>query len=152
MKGRYPQTIVTDLDLGLKDAIRGELPSTKHIISVLSILPRLSSWFSVPLGSQFEEFRSYFDSLNCIETAEDFDFRWNQMVSTFSLASDKHIALLHSVRTSWAPSYTRCCFVARITTPTFLKSVDTFLKGVFSAQTCLRSFFDQVVLNFCIIR
>ncbi|KAK4765666.1 hypothetical protein SAY86_026756 [Trapa natans] len=147
MKGRYPQTIVTDLDLGLKDAIRSELPSTKHVISVSSILPRLSNWFSVPLESQFEEFRSYFDSLICMETSEDFDFRWNQMVSRFNLDSDKHITLLHSLRTYWAPSYTRCCFVAQITTLTFLKSVDAFLKGVFSEHTCLRSFFDQVGMS-----
>ncbi|PKI60762.1 hypothetical protein CRG98_018845 [Punica granatum] len=144
MNGRFPQTIVTDLDVSLKDAVRSGLPSTKHVISVSSILPKLSSWFSVPLGSQYEEFRSEFDSINCIETAEDFDFQWNQMVSRFSLGSDKHIALLHSVRVSWAPSHTRGYLLARITSPVFLKSVDTFLKGIFGAQTCLRSFFDQV--------
>ncbi|GLT80222.1 hypothetical protein SLA2020_516740 [Shorea laevis] len=144
MKGRFPETIVTDLDPGLRDAIRSELPSTKHVASIWNILPKVSSWFSVQLGSQYPEFKSEFDALYRVETTEDFEMRWNQLISMFGLSSDKHIALLYSVRTSWALSYVRGYFLAQMVTSAYLKSVDAFLKGLLSAQTCLRSFFEQI--------
>lgn len=147
MKGRYPQTILTDLDPVLRDAITIELPSTKHITSIWNILPKLSSWFSVLLGSQYVEFKSEFEVLYGLESAEDFELRWNHMVSQYGLSSDKHIALLLSLRSSWALSYTRGFFLARMSTAAYSKAVDAFLKGVFNAQTCLRSFFEQVGIS-----
>lgn len=34
MRGRQPQTIVTDIDSGLRDAIANEMPNTKHVICI----------------------------------------------------------------------------------------------------------------------
>ncbi|CBI25746.3 hypothetical protein VitviT2T_014749 [Vitis vinifera] len=147
MKGRPPQAIITDLDPGLRDAIRSELPTTKHVISVWNILAKLSSWFSLPLGLQYAEFKSEFEALYCLEVPDEFDLRWNQMVSRFGLSSDKHIALLFSLRASWALAFIRGYFLARMTTELYAKSVDSFLKGIFNAQTCLRSFFEQVGIS-----
>lgn len=144
MRGRCPQTILTDLDPGLRDAILSELPGTKHVISIWNILPKISSWFSVSLGSRYAEFKSEFDVLYRVESTEDFELQWNQMISVFGLTTDKHIALLYSFRASWALPYVRGYFLACMATTTYSKSVDAFLKGVFSAQTCLRSFFEQV--------
>ncbi|CAL2251091.1 unnamed protein product [Prunus armeniaca] len=143
MRGRCPQTILTDLDPGLRDAIRSELPGTKHVVSIWNILPKVSSWFSVSLGSRCAEFKSEFDVLYRVESTEDFELQWNQMISMFGLTTDKHIALLYSFRASWALSYMKGYFLACMATTTYSKSVDAFLKGVFSAQTCLRSFFEQ---------
>ncbi|XP_016648404.1 PREDICTED: putative protein FAR1-RELATED SEQUENCE 10 isoform X2 [Prunus mume] len=143
MRGRCPQTILTDLDPGLRDAIRSELPGTKHVVSIWNILPKVSSWFSVSLGSRCAEFKSEFDVLCRVESTEDFELQWNQMISMFGLTTDKHIALLYSFRASWALSYMKGYFLACMATTAYSKSVDAFLKGVFSAQTCLRSFFEQ---------
>lgn len=147
MKGRCPTTILTDLDPVLRDSIRNKLPSTKHVISIWSILPKLSSWFSIPLGSQYAEFRSEFEALYRVESAEDFELQWNQLVSVFGLGSDRHIILLFSIRTSWALSYVRGYFLARMATPAYSKSIDAFLKGIFTPHTCLRSFFEQVAMS-----
>ncbi|XP_065870983.1 putative protein FAR1-RELATED SEQUENCE 10 isoform X2 [Euphorbia lathyris] len=144
MKGKCPQTILTDLDMGLKDAISSELPSTKHVIPKWTILPKVYSWFSLPLGSRYGEFKSKFDELYHIENAEDFELQWNQMVSLYGLGSDKHIALLNSLRGSWALSYVRGYFLARMATSAYSKSVDAFIKGVCSTESCLRTFFEQV--------
>lgn len=147
MRGRCPQTIITDLDSGLRDAITSELPNTKHVISIWNILPKVSSWFSVSLGSRYAEFKSDLDALYRVESTEDFELQWNQMISIFGLSTDKHIVLLHSFRASWALCYMRGCFVARMATTDYSKSIEVFLKGVFSTQTCLRSFFEQVGIS-----
>ncbi|KAK8575502.1 hypothetical protein V6N13_033259 [Hibiscus sabdariffa] len=144
MKGRCPQTILSDLDPRLRDAIRSELPSTKHVTSIWNILSKISSWFSLQLGSQYAEFKAEFDALYRLESTENFELRWNQIVTIFGLGSDKHITLLYNLRASWALSYVRVYFLARMATMAYSKSVDFFLKGIFSAQSCLRGFFEQV--------
>lgn len=143
-RGRPPQTIVTDLDSGIRDAIAMEMPNTKHIISLWQVLSKLSSWFSFPLGLQFPEFKSEFDVLCHLESVEDFEHQWNHLVAQFGLGSDKHIALLFSYRTSWPVCYTRSFFLAHALTPEYLKSVETFMKNILNTQSCLQSFFEQV--------
>ncbi|XP_028803319.1 putative protein FAR1-RELATED SEQUENCE 10 [Neltuma alba] len=147
MRGRCPQTILTNIDPSLRDAIRSELPGAKHVISIWCIMPKVPCWFSLPLGPRYEEFKSEFDALYHIENSEEFELRWNQMTSAFDLGSDKHIDLLYTLRASWALSYVRGFFLAQMATTAYLKSLDSFLKGVFSAQTCLRSFFEQVGIS-----
>ncbi|XP_038714131.1 putative protein FAR1-RELATED SEQUENCE 10 isoform X2 [Tripterygium wilfordii] len=144
MRGRHPQTILTDLDPGLTDTIAREMPSTKHVICIWNILSKLSCWFSLPLASQYEDFKAEFDMLCHLETIEDFEHQWNLFVGRFGLVSDKHIALLFSYRASWPLSYIRGYFLARAMTAEFSQSLDTFLKRILSGQTCLLVFFEQV--------
>lgn len=144
MRGRRPQTILTDIDSGLRDAIARELPNTKHVISISHILSKLSSWFSLPLGSQYADFKADFDMLCHLESVEDFEHQWNLLVARFGLIPDKHIALLFSYRASWPLSYIRSYFLAHMLTVEFSQSLDSFLKRILSAHTCLQVFFEQV--------
>ncbi|XP_014519145.1 putative protein FAR1-RELATED SEQUENCE 10 isoform X3 [Vigna radiata var. radiata] len=147
MRGRCPQTILTDLDPGLRDAIISEFPGTKHVVPQWNILHKVPCWFSPTLGSRYAEFKSEFDALFHIENTEEFELQWSQMISVFGLGSDRHADLLYTVRASWAQAYVRGYFLARMATITYSKSVDAFLKGIFSAHTCLRSFFEQVGIS-----
>lgn len=144
MRGRCPQTILTDIDSGLRDAIAREFPNTKHVICVWHILSKISSWFSLPLGSQYENFKAEFEMLSHMESIEDFEHQWNIFVARFGLVSDKHIALLYSSRESWSLSYIRSYFLARTLTAEFSLALEAFLKRILNAQTCLQVFFEQV--------
>ncbi|TMW86990.1 hypothetical protein EJD97_020604 [Solanum chilense] len=150
MRGRQPQTIVTDIDSGLRDAIASEMPTTKHVICIWQVLSKLSSWFSLPLGLQYPDFKSEFDMLCRLENVEDFEHQWNQLVARFGLGSDKHIALLLSYRASWQISYMRNFFLARTMSIEYWKLVETFMKNILSPQSSLLLFFEQVglVCNF----
>ncbi|XP_012478472.1 putative protein FAR1-RELATED SEQUENCE 10 isoform X1 [Gossypium raimondii] len=144
MRGRCPQTVLTDIDSSLRDAIARELPDTKHVICSWHVHSKLSSWFTPSLGSQYEEFKAEFDMLCHLEGIEEFEHQWNHLVARFGLASDKHIALLFSYRTSWPLSYIRSYFLARSMTAEFYQSLDEFFKRILSGQTCLQLFFEQV--------
>ncbi|XP_062009260.1 putative protein FAR1-RELATED SEQUENCE 10 isoform X1 [Rosa rugosa] len=144
MRGRYPQTILTDIDSGLRDAIARELPSTKHVICIWHILSKISSWFSLPLGPQYENFKVEFDVLSHLESVEDFEHQWNILAARYGLVSDKHIGLLYSSRESWSLSYIRGYFLARTLTAEFSLALESFLKRILNAQTCLQVFFEQV--------
>ncbi|WCJ37387.1 FAR1-related sequence 10 [Euphorbia peplus] len=144
MRGRHPQTIITDIDSGLREAISRELPNTKHIIFIWHILSKISSWFSLALGSQYEEFKAEFDLLCHLESLEEFEHQWNLLVSRFGLSGDKHIDLLFSYRVSWSICCIKGYFLARTMTPEFSQALDTFLKRILSGQSCLQVFFEQV--------
>ncbi|XP_014519144.1 putative protein FAR1-RELATED SEQUENCE 10 isoform X2 [Vigna radiata var. radiata] len=105
MRGRCPQTILTDLDPGLRDAIISEFPGTKHVVPQWNILHKVPCWFSPTLGSRYAEFKSEFDALFHIENTEEFELQWSQMISVFGLGSDRHADLLYTVRASWAQAY-----------------------------------------------
>ncbi|XP_016512038.1 putative protein FAR1-RELATED SEQUENCE 10 [Nicotiana tabacum] len=146
MRGKQPETIVTDIDSGLRDAIASEMPNTKHVICLWQVLSKLSSWFSLPLGLQYPDFKSEFDMLCRLENVEDFEHQWNHLVARFGVGSDKHIALLLSYRTSWPISYTRNFFLARTMTIEYWKLIETFMKNILSPQSSLLLFFEQVGL------
>ncbi|GMH12565.1 hypothetical protein Nepgr_014406 [Nepenthes gracilis] len=144
MQGRQPQTVVTDIDSAIRDAVASEWPNTKHVICIWKIMSKLSSWFSLPLGLQYAEFKSEFEMLCYLESIEDFEHQWNHFIARFGIASDRHITLLSSYRTSWPFSYIRGYFLARMMTTDYTRSLDTFLKGILNGQTCLQVFFQQV--------
>ncbi|RZC46067.1 hypothetical protein C5167_039026 [Papaver somniferum] len=105
MQGRFPPVIVTDVDLGLKEAISSVLPNTKHVFGLWHIVSKLPSWFSYPLGPRYDEFKSEFHRLYGLVSRKDFESQWNQMLTHFGFVSNKHVSLLFSHRTSWALPY-----------------------------------------------
>ncbi|KAK3022469.1 hypothetical protein RJ639_046344 [Escallonia herrerae] len=144
MRGGRPETVVTNIDSGLRDAIAIELPNTKHVMCLWRVLSKLPSWFSLPLGLRYADFKSEFEMLCHLEDVEDFEHQWNHLVARFGLGPDKHIALLFSYRASWPFSYIRGYFLARTLTAEYSKSVETFLKSILSPQSSLQFFFEQV--------
>ncbi|EPS73819.1 hypothetical protein M569_00938, partial [Genlisea aurea] len=145
MKGRSPQTIVTDADHRIREAVKKELPNTKHVIPLHRILGRIPGWFSVPLGSRFPEFRYEFEEVLCsLECSDEFEFQWNQMSSHLRLNADRHISLLFTLRSFWTLPYTRGCFTARINSASYSKSVDTFMNRLLNSPPHLLGIFQQV--------
>ena len=77
-------------------------------------------------SSQYEEFKAEFDMLCHLEGIEEFEHLWNHLVARFGLATDEHIALLFSCRTSWPLSYIRGYFLARSMIVEFSQSLNAF--------------------------
>ncbi|KAJ8748602.1 hypothetical protein K2173_007592 [Erythroxylum novogranatense] len=149
MRGRCPQTILTDIDASLREVIARELPNTKHVICRWHVLSKLPSWFSLALGSQFEDFKAELDILHHLESVEDFEQQWNLLMARFGLVSDKHATLLFSYRGSWSNSYIGGYFVALTMNAEFSQCLDTFYKRTLSGQVCLRIFFEQLRIAAC---
>ncbi|XP_020590354.1 protein FAR1-RELATED SEQUENCE 11-like isoform X2 [Phalaenopsis equestris] len=144
MEGKFPRTVLTDLDMGLKDAMMSELPSTKHVFAIWHLTSKLSSWFSTLPGSQFENFVSDMLRVCNLDSVVEFDHQWNQMVLDFGLDSDRHIAILSFHREYWALPYLRGCFLGGLMRSGRPTSVKSFFKGPLNSQTRLRDFFERV--------
>ncbi|XP_010421694.1 PREDICTED: putative protein FAR1-RELATED SEQUENCE 10 isoform X1 [Camelina sativa] len=144
MRGRHPQTILTDMDTGLKDAIAREMPNTHHVVFMWHIVSKLASWFSQTLGSHYDEFRAGFEMFCRAGNIDEFEQQWNLLVTRFGLVPDRHADLLYSCRASWSPCYIREHFVAQTMTPEFNLSIDSFLKRIVAGPTCMQLLLEEV--------
>lgn len=144
MDGKPPQTILTDQNMCLKDAIAMEMPATKHALCIWMIVVKFPSWFNAVLGERYNEWKAEFYRLYNLESIEDFELGWRDMVNSFGLHTNRHIANLFALRTQWALPYLRSHFFAGMTTTGHSKAINSFIQRFLSAQTRLAHFVEQV--------
>ncbi|KAF9690306.1 hypothetical protein SADUNF_Sadunf01G0181800 [Salix dunnii] len=146
MNGKAPQTILTDQNLCLKDAIAKEMPSTKHALCIWMIVAKFPSWFNAVLGERYNEWKAEFYRLYNLESIEDFELGWRDMVNIFGLLTSRHVANLYALRNLWALPYLRSHFFAGMTAAGLSKSINAFIQRFLSAQTRLAHFVEQVAV------
>ncbi|KAL1564873.1 Protein FAR1-RELATED SEQUENCE 11 [Salvia divinorum] len=146
MNEKAPQTIMTDQNMCLEEAIGMEMPTTKHALCMWLTVAKFPSWFNAVLGERYNEWKAEFYRLYNLETIEDFEFGWRDMVNTFGLHTNRHIASLYALRHLWALPYLRSHFFAGLTTPGQSKSINAFIQRFLSAQTRLAHFVEQVAV------
>ncbi|KAL1358365.1 hypothetical protein HN51_003652 [Arachis hypogaea] len=146
MNGKAPQTILTDQNICLKDAISTELPTTKHAFCIWMIVAKFPSWFNAVLGDRYNEWKAEFYRLYNLESVEDFELGWREMVCCYGLHSNRHMVNLYSSRSLWALPFLRSHFLAGMTTTGQSKSINAFIQRFLSAQTRLAHFVEQVAV------
>uniref|UniRef100_A0A2N9EMT4 Protein FAR1-RELATED SEQUENCE n=1 Tax=Fagus sylvatica TaxID=28930 RepID=A0A2N9EMT4_FAGSY len=144
MKGKAPQTILTDHNMWLKEAIAIEMPETKHAFCIWHIIAKFSDWFSVLLGSRYDDWKADFHRLYNLEFVEDFEGGWREMVNKFGLHANKHIISLYALRSFWALSFLRQYFFAGMVDTCQSESINAFIQRFLSAQSQLDRFVEQV--------
>lgn len=151
MDGKAPQTILTDQNMCLKEAIAMEMPVTKHALCIWMIVVKFPSWFNAVLGERYNEWKAEFYRLYNLESIEDFEMGWRDMVNSFGLHTNRHIANLFALRMQWALPYLRSNFFAGMTTTGHSKAINAFIQRFLGAQTRLAHFVEQVScsFNFC---
>ncbi|KAJ4722069.1 Protein FAR1-RELATED SEQUENCE 11 [Melia azedarach] len=144
MKGKAPQTILTDQNVWLKEAIAIEMPQTKHAVCIWHILAKLSDSFPTLLGCCYDDWRAEFYRLYSLELEEDFEEEWRKMVNKYGLHEYKHIASLYALRTFWALPFLRRYFFAGLLSPCQSEAINAFIRRIVSAQSQLDCFVEQV--------
>lgn len=148
MNGKAPETILTDQNMCLKEAIAMEMPTTtKHALCIWLIVAKFPSWFNAVLGPRYNEWKAEFYRLYNLESIEDFELGWRDMVNSFGLHTNRHIASLFALRSLWALPYLRSHFFAGMTTTVPSKSINSFIQRFLSAQTRLTHFVEQVAVT-----
>ncbi|XP_040935039.1 protein FAR1-RELATED SEQUENCE 11 isoform X2 [Gossypium hirsutum] len=144
MKGKAPQTLLTDQNMWLKEAIAIEMPETKHAFSICHIISKFSDWFSVLLGSRYDDWKSDFYRLYGLELLEEFEEEWREMIDKYGLHGNKHIIRLYALRTFWALPFLRPYLFAGLTSLCQSETTTTFIQRILSAQSLLDRFVEQV--------
>ncbi|KAF6147844.1 hypothetical protein GIB67_014424 [Kingdonia uniflora] len=146
MNGKAPKTILTDQNICLKEAISIEMPRTKHALCIWLIVAKFPSWFNAVLGERYNEWKEEFNRLYKMEMIQEFEIGWGDMVNSFGLHTNRHIANLYALRALWALPYLRDNFFAGMTISGQAKSINSFIQRFLSAQTRLAHFVEQVAV------
>ncbi|CAA7396520.1 unnamed protein product [Spirodela intermedia] len=146
MNGRVPQTVLTDQNMCLKEAIPNEMPHTKHALCIWLLVAKFPSWFNAILGERYNEWKTEFYRLYNMESVNDFELGWREMVNSFGLHTNRHIANLYAFRNLWALPYLRSHFFAGMTLPGISKSINSFIQRFLSAQARLAHSIEQAAV------
>lgn len=146
MNGSAPQTLLTDQNTCLKDAIAAEIPDAKHALCIWMIVAKFPSWFNAVLGVRYNEWKNEFYRLYNLEEIHDFELGWRDMVNCFGLHTNRHITNLFNSRCLWALPYLRSHFFAGMTSTVQSKSINAFIQRFLGAQTRLAHFAEQAAV------
>ncbi|KAH0877083.1 hypothetical protein HID58_064477 [Brassica napus] len=146
MSGKAPQTILTDHNMCLKEAIDGEMPATKHALCIWMVVGKFPSWFNAALGERYNDWKAEFYRLYHLESIEEFELGWRDMVNSFGLHTNRHINNLYASRSLWSLPYLRSHFLAGMTLSGRSKAINAFIQRFLSAQTRLAHFVEQVAV------
>ncbi|KAF5204579.1 Far1-related sequence 11-like [Thalictrum thalictroides] len=146
MKGNAPKTILTDQNMWLKDSVSVELPITKHAFCIWHILAKFSDWFSVQLGSKYDNWKAEFHRLYNLNSVDEFEVGWSDMINAYGLHGNKHIISLYALRTYWALPFLRSHFFAGMTSASQAESINVFIQRILFSQSQLDRFVEQVSL------
>lgn len=144
MKGKAPQTILTDQNMWLKEAIANEMPETKHAFSISHIIAKFSDWFSLLLGSRYDDWKADFYRLYSMEFMEDFEDEWREMIDRYGLHENKHVISLFALRNFWALPFLRRYFFAGLMSPCQTEAMNGFIQRIMVAQSQPDRFVEQV--------
>ncbi|XP_050372724.1 protein FAR1-RELATED SEQUENCE 11-like isoform X2 [Argentina anserina] len=143
MKGKTPQTILTDHNMWLKEAIAVVMPQTRHAFCIWYIVDKFSEWFCALLGSQYDDWKTNFEKLYNLQSVEEFEERWMEMVDRYGLHANKHVISLYALRSFWALAYMRPYFFAGMTNTCYSDSTGAFIQRFLSAVSQLDRFVEQ---------
>nr|XP_043633717.1 protein FAR1-RELATED SEQUENCE 11-like [Erigeron canadensis] len=140
------QTIITDQDPWMTEAIATEMPTTKHSFCIWHITTKFSCWFAALLRTQYQNWCGDFYTLYKMTSIEEFEHSWPLIVSKYNLQKNNHVQGLYKIRKSWAPAYLRNYFFGGMKSTSTSESINAFIKRFVFSRTSLREFVKQVDL------
>lgn len=146
MNGKAPVTILTDQNTWLKQALAMEMSATKQCFFIWHITSKFSDWFSVVLGSQYDNWKSEFLQLYNLYEVQEFEVGWRDMIDTYGLHGNKHIVSLYALRAYWALPFLRSYFFAGMSSTFKSELINSYIQRFLSAQTAPNKFVEQVAL------
>lgn len=144
MNKKAPRAILTDQNMWLKEALATELPETKHAFCIWHIISKFSEWFSALLGSQYDNWKSEFHRIYNLNSVDEFEVEWGNMVEKYQLHGNKHIVSLYSLRTYWALPFLQSYFFAGMTNTSHSESINSYIQRLVGAHSALGNFVEQV--------
>ncbi|TVU04122.1 hypothetical protein EJB05_50309, partial [Eragrostis curvula] len=110
MGGKELAHIITDQDLSMAAAIKSVFLTTIHRCCGWHILSKrkaqLGRIFCTKKGMENE----FYDIINHSLNPEEFQARWNEMISKFDVLGNQTLSELFEIRKLWVPAYYMDCF------------------------------------------
>ncbi|XP_011093711.1 protein FAR1-RELATED SEQUENCE 2 isoform X2 [Sesamum indicum] len=144
--GCSPKVVITDNDKSLTEATLEVFPDASHYFCPWhvfgGVIPNLSHKLSGVEVFLAKLKKCTYRSM----TDEEFEKRWQKMVSKFDLGDDKWIQSLYEDRRKWMPTYMRDVFLGGFCTVERSQSVASFFDKYLQKETTVEEFIDQYKL------
>ncbi|XP_017250811.2 protein FAR1-RELATED SEQUENCE 5-like [Daucus carota subsp. sativus] len=140
---KAPQTIITDQDIAIGNAIAEVLPNTNHLFCTWHISTKFGEKLS-HLYANHDHFKEDFNS--CIYkslTVAQFEDRWEALVEKYDLMNHSWLQDMYSVRHKWVHVYTKLHFTTGMTTTSRSESMNSFFDEFVNASTGLKQFIEN---------
>ena len=98
---KSPKAILTNQDPWIIEAISKVLPSTKHAFCIWYITAKFSGWFTTILRSQYSNWYMDFYKLYKLDSCEEFEHQWSQVMAKYDMLNNKHINGLYQIKHFW---------------------------------------------------
>ncbi|XP_017250720.2 protein FAR1-RELATED SEQUENCE 5-like [Daucus carota subsp. sativus] len=137
------QTIISDQDITIGNAIAEVLPNTSHLYCTWHISTKFGKKLS-HLYANHDHFKEDFNS--CIYkslTVAQFEDRWEALVEKYDLMNHSWLQDMYSVRHKWVHVYTKLHFTTGMTTTSRSESMNSFFNEFVNASTGLKEFIEN---------
>ncbi|XP_077240724.1 protein FAR1-RELATED SEQUENCE 5-like [Tasmannia lanceolata] len=142
MHGKAPGTIITHMDVALRNAIRNVFPNTRH---------RFCSWHIgkllvenvAAIRDPNSEFPKDYNRWYGTSDINECQMEWGRLVDKYKIDEKDWLAKMWELRTHWVPAYWRDTFTAGMTSSQRSESMNAFFVGFVNQKTSLHDFVDQ---------
>ncbi|KAL4332232.1 hypothetical protein GQ457_07G032610 [Hibiscus cannabinus] len=140
MYGCSPNTIITDQDGAITNAIAKVLPNTTHHFCMWHIEKKFPETLS-HVYHRNEDFKKEFNS--CIHntlTPDEFENSWTRVIQKYNLQGNSWLEKIYSIREKWVPAFLHNTFCAGMSTTQRSESLNKYFKDYVNASTLVSKF------------
>jgi hypothetical protein len=105
MGGKAPRLIITDEDASMKSTIRSIFPNTIHRFCMWHIMEKMPEKVSFPTNQDKQFWKDLNECVWGSETGEEFEMRWNAIITSKGLQKNEWLFNRYQIRESWIPAY-----------------------------------------------
>ncbi|BBN70020.1 hypothetical protein Prudu_1353S000100 [Prunus dulcis] len=138
MPGGEPETIITNQDAAMTRAISISLPTTFHRLCIWHITSKFS--IKLPHSAYKEYWREFQKAIWDTENKDEFDAKWNIVVTKAGLTDHPWLSSMFDLRESWVPAYARQFFAAGMSSSQRAEGSHGFFKQYISRRNSLMDF------------
>ncbi|CAL8077923.1 unnamed protein product [Prunus armeniaca] len=138
MPGGELKTIITDQDAAMTRAISIAFPTTFHQLFIWHITSKFS--VKLPHSAHKEYWREFQKAIWDTDNKDEFDAKWNIVVTKASLTDHPWLSSMFDLRESWVPAYARHFFAAGMSSSQRAECSHAFFKQCISKRNSLMDF------------
>ncbi|BBN70215.1 Protein kinase superfamily protein [Prunus dulcis] len=138
MPGGEPKTIITDQDAAMTRAISIAFPTTFHRLCIWHITSKFS--VKLPHSAYKEYWREFQKAIWDTDNKDEFDAKWNIVVTKAGLTDHPWLSSMFDLRESWVPAYARQFFAAGMSSSQRAEGSHGFFKQYISRRNSLMDF------------
>jgi hypothetical protein len=146
--GTPPQTIFTDQDQAMANALAKVMPDTNHALCIWHIARKFPIKFSAKLTANdhdgtrpYKDFiHEFYRVMRNVSIDEVEGSLWPALLNKYELDDDEHLESLYAIREKWMPCYIRRFFCAGMSTTQRSEGFNSMMDGFINTRTTLLDF------------